>query len=378
MCRPKNSRDIKKRKRKVILTGTQERELIQDYMNGVGSSEIYKKYGISKSALSFLKKRRNIKSKINYNNIILWKNINNFNKVKNISGIYVIYFKWKYNLNNKDKYKLINDIKLYIGSSVAIGKRFQSHLNELKNNKHFNQNLQNIYNSNEYSIHYAIIEECDESLIMQKEREYMDMWDPRCLLNTWKAVSENKMRPWLEKAIKLKTYAAGFVWNKNIFYNGSPCKETDTYHKTGYGRVRVSVNGECKHLIKHRIAYWEKYGEYPELVRHMCNNSKCYNADHLKKGNHKDNMLDRRGNFAEEFEKVWLKYKGNLYNISKYYEKQKRWVSNQNWNGYKVSYSVYDWEKKLDLKNKYKKICKKRLSKLRKQQVKNNLIGKFS
>lgn len=370
MCRPKGSIDKKKRKRKIILTGTQERDLIKDYEEGVKNSDLYKKYGITKSTLSSIKKRRNIASKINHNEISLWTEITDFSKIKNTSGVYAIYFIWNYNKTSPDKHKLVNDIKIYIGSSVSMGDRLSAHENELKNNKHYNKNLQNLYNNNKYSVCYAIIEECGIDSIMQRECWHLNKYSFLSLLNYWKPVKEENIRPWLEKAITKDTYIKNFIWSNDQSYNGSACKETLTNHKSGYGRMDVTVNGERKYFTKHRVAYWEKHGDYPELVRHLCNNARCYNSDHLAKGTHRDNMLDRRGSFPEEFEQIWLEYRGELHKISEYFKQEGRWNPNQSWNGKKVSYSVYDWEKKLDLRNKYPEISKKRISKLRKKQAK--------
>lgn len=370
MSRPKGSGDKCKRKRKVLLNGNQERQLIKDYENGYTASQIKKKYSITQSTISALKKQRGIKSRLNHKDVVQWQGVYDFKSVKNISGIYGIYFTWNYDKEDPDRHHKINDIKAYIGSSIHIGKRLITHDNDLRNNKHFNKNLQDRYNDAEFSVKYAIIEECTEDEIMQKEGWYLDRWDMGCLFNTWKAIiKKENIRPWLEKAITADAYAKNYTISKTNFYNGTACKETNNVHKSGYGRMQTTVEGVTKYLAKHRVAYWHEYGEYVELVRHMCDNPKCFNPQHLAKGNHKDNMLDRRGDFAEEFEKIWLQYQGDLYDISKYYEEQGRWKPNQDWFGKKVSYSVYEWERKLDLRKKYPDIAKNRFSMLRSEQA---------
>ena len=204
---------------------------------------------------------------------------------------------------------------------------------------------------------------------MQKEREYLDKWNRCSLFNTWVATNEKDLRPFLEKAIKADTYSKNFAWSEDKFYNGTPCKESNYVHKNGYAQMQVKIDGEIKYFTKHRIAYWEKHGEYPELVRHLCDNPKCYNAEHLAKGNHRDNMLDKRGSFPQEFEEIWLKYQADLYEISKYYEAKGVWKPNQDWYGKKVSYSVYEWEKKLGLREKYPDLVKNRISMLRSEHA---------
>ena len=371
MPRPKGSRDKRKRKRKVILNGQQERSAIQDYENGMNSCDIRKKYGITQSTLSSLRKNRSIKVRINNADVLVWEDVKDFSKIKNVSGIYAIYFIWNYNKEDPDRHNKVNDIKCYIGSSVDISARLGSHENELSKNNHFNKALQERYNDSEFSIKYAIIERCNEDKIMQKEGEYLGRWNMGCLFNTWKVIKEESIRPWLEKAITMDGYAKHYAISKTNFYNGTACKESNCVHKSGYARMAIKLKDDNKekYVTKHRVAYWEKHGEYPELVRHLCNNPKCYNAEHLAKGNHKDNMLDRRGSFPEEFEKIWLEYQGDLYDISKYYEEQGRWKPNQDWFGKKVSYSVYEWERKLDLRKKYPDIAKNRLSMLRSEHA---------
>lgn len=365
MARPKGSKDLKKRKRKVFITGQQEREIVKDYNNGVPSLDIRNKYSISNAQLSNIRKSRNIKIRINHSDIKNWEIVSDFKSIKNTSGIYAIFFIWNYDDNNPKRDYKVNDIKCYIGSSVGIGSRLGSHKNELSKNKHFNKELQERYHDSEFSIKYAIIERCDEDKVMQKEREYLDKWNRCSLFNTWVATNEKDLRPFLEKAVKLDGYVKFFTWSNDKFYNGTPCKESNCVHKTGYTRMRIRIDGKGKTFTKHRIAYWEKHGEYPELVRHLCDNPKCYNAEHLAKGNHKDNMLDRRGSFPQEFEEIWLKYQADLHDISKYYEAKGRWKPNQDWYGKKVSYSVYDWEKKLGLREKYPDLVKNRISMLR-------------
>ena len=98
------------------------------------------------------------------------------------------------------------------------------------------------------------------------------------------------------------------------------------------------------------MAYWHKYGKYVELVRHLCDNPKCYNPEHLAEGNHKQNGLDRRGDFPKEFERKWLECGGDLNDISQYFASKGRWNPNQDWKGRKVSFSVYEWREEARFK----------------------------
>lgn len=356
MPRPKGSKDKKKRKRKVILTGKQEREIIKDYENGYTSSQIQKKYGITKSTLSTLRKERGIKPRLANSDVVQWKEVDDFNDINNTSGIYAIYFVWNYNKEDPDRNHKVNDLKVYIGSSVSMGVRLAAHSNQLSSNKHYNKDLQKRYNDPEFSVKYAIIEECSEQKLLAREGYYLDMWNMSGLFNMYKVIKEEDVRPWLEKAVTMDVYAKNYTISQTNFYNGTACKETNNVHKSGYGRMAVKIDETTKYFAKHRVAYWDEYGEYAELVRHRCNNSKCYNPKHLEKGSHRENMLDRRGDFPEEFERKWLQYEGDVVKLTEEFG----WKANTTLKDGTGSCSVYEWEKKLGLREKHKYIVKRR------------------
>jgi len=356
MGRRIGSKDKKSRKKKVFVDSAQERQIVCDYNNGMSSADIRSKYGISNSQLSRIRGDRGVKVKLRRDIVDSWEVVGDFKDYKETSGIYAIYFIWNYDKEDPDKNHKINNIKAYIGSSVNIGQRLMAHDNELKNNKHFNKNLQDRYNDCEFSVRYAIIEECGEDEIMQKEGGYLDRWNMGCLFNTWKVIKKEDIEPWLEKAITMDAYDKNYTISKTNFYNGTACKETNNVHKSGYGRMQTTIEGVTKYLAKHRVAYWHKHGEYVELVRHMCDNPKCFNPEHLAAGNHRQNNLDRRGDFPEEFERKWLECKGDVIKLTEEFG----WKANAKLKDGGVSCSVYEWEKKLDLRNKYPEIVKNR------------------
>ena len=65
----------------------------------------------------------------------------------------------------------------------------------------------------------------------------------------------------------------------------------------GYATAWVKLNGRRVSTTKHRKVYYEATGEWPEVVRHKCDNPRCINIQHLEGGTHLDNMGDmvRRG-----------------------------------------------------------------------------------
>ena len=346
--RAKGSKDKNKRKVKNILGGTEEIDLIKDYEQGYTISDLTKKYNISKPYISSVFKSRNIKKRIYQTIIKRWELIEDIEDLKeNISGVYGIYF-----IHKVDH----NDIKLYIGSSVDIKRRLAEHYKKLKNNSHENRTLSSYFTNENYSVFWTIIEKCSEKLILQKETHHIYEYNKSCLINTTIATKEEYLRPWLEKAVTLSSYKDNYTIN-----NYTQCKSSNAVNKNGYGRMSLWIEGVQKNLLKHRVAYWEKYGEYPELIRHKCNNPKCYNADHLESGNYRDNRLDMFSDFPKVFEKAWVELNGDWIKLTKHFSD--RWRPKRIYRGSMVSQPIYVWEKKLGLREKYPEIpplCKLR------------------
>lgn len=363
MGRPKGIKDKIKRKKKTILDSKKERELIQDYTDGMAPYLIKKKYNISAATLSRVLKSRNIKTRLNQTDIYKWKLIKNLSLLeKNITGIYAILFDWsitnkEYKNDSNDYWFKLNDKKVYIGSSVCIKTRLESHLYQIDSGTHRNLELAECASNPQYKMVLYIIEECEEKDLLKKEGDRVRSIGLG-LINKNINVNKNDIEPWLNKAIFHDAYAKNYYHDPNKSYNGSLCKCSNSINKGGYGQFNVTLKGKAKYLIKHRVAYWEKYRKYPELVRHLCNNRSCYNPDHLAEGSYRQNSLDKRGDFPKEFETIWIKYQGDFKKISEHYAD--RWSSNKEWRGSKVSYSVCEWEKKLDLVTKYPDIIKAR------------------
>ena len=246
----------------------------------------------------------------------------------------------------------VKGVKIYVGSSVDIIARCKVHLKNLKQpnrDTKTSHKLIRCYNDKNYKMTFVILERCGEDEVMTKEREYQHKWAKRNLLNNWVAVSLDEIKPWLDKCIKSKSYSKQFEYSETNFYNGTPCKESFSVDTQGYAKVQVTVNDETRHIRKHRAAYYEEHGEYPELVRHLCDNKKCYNPEHLVDGNYSDNGLDKRGDFPERFERDWVMLEGDADKLTTLYG----WKRNCRRKGKDVSTAVYGWEVKLGLREKY-------------------------
>ena len=123
--------------------------------------ELAKKYKVTRSYISSLFKRRNVKKDC----IAMWwvdggKVVNIDSLEDNISGVYYLYF-----IINPNEYRA------YIGSSVNIKSRLKSHLRDLNNNNHESASLLKYYK--EFSINMAIVEECDREIVLQRESFYL-------------------------------------------------------------------------------------------------------------------------------------------------------------------------------------------------------------
>lgn len=68
--------------------------------------------------------------------------------------------------------------KIYIGSAVRIGHRWDLHINSFKNNKHRNRHLQRAWNK--YGCDnfiFYVVEKCDKNCLLKREQYYMDKYD---------------------------------------------------------------------------------------------------------------------------------------------------------------------------------------------------------
>lgn len=60
----------------------------------------------------------------------------------------------------------------------------------------------------------------------------------------------------------------------------------------GYATAWVNKDGQRLSTTLHRKIFYESTGEWPEVVRHKCDNPRCINPQHLEAGTQLDNVHD--------------------------------------------------------------------------------------
>lgn len=334
--RPPQAGDNTSRKPRVKYTKGQIRKITEDIIelttSGLSLPQACKKLGISKSAGSkWVKMNDNYKPAWNCSEVSDKKKYD-LENLDSDSGIYAIVF----HPTGFDKNNQIS--KCYIGSSVDTKTRIQTHLRDLKNNKHYNSAFQKCFNAN-MQIHAYLLESCDEEDLLAKEEQWRAKYCEGSILNKNKAPTMEEMKPWLEAAKETRFNETKYVVNEE-----TGCwewKVLDGKPNGGYGNsITVSVNNKVKYIIPHRLSYYIHKGEYPELVRHMCNNKCCVNPDHLESGSHRQNNLDNSKELRKEFESLWLEYERDIKKLTKHF-------------GWNTVGTALNWERKLGLREKY-------------------------
>ena len=79
----------------------------------------------------------------------------------------------------------------------------------------------------------------------------------------------------------------------NPFNLTKPCDEwTGALTSKGYGNVRY----EGENWLVHRLEWYKHNGPIPKgkIIRHLCNNKKCREIEHLACGTYMDNSADQK------------------------------------------------------------------------------------
>jgi hypothetical protein len=106
-------------------------------------------------------------------------------------------------------------------------------------------------------------------------------------------------------------------FSKTLFKRTKECSNYDRYcNHEGYGEVQFRHN-KLKYNIKAQRASYMLYNNVnlktSDVIMHTCDNPKCVNSKHLKKGTHNDNVQDRVKKKRSATGKNNGRYKHGLY-----------------------------------------------------------------
>lgn len=74
-------------------------------------------------------------------------------------------------------YKItINDYYIYIGQSKCLRYRINTHIRELKDNKHYNKKFQSVFNKYPNTIKFEVVEYCDIDKLDEREMFYIEQF----------------------------------------------------------------------------------------------------------------------------------------------------------------------------------------------------------
>jgi len=331
--RPKGVKEVNKRATK-NSTSIKEDKLIVKYRKSyMTTKEIMDKTGCSKAQVLGVIKRYRKKGEIKpFFDTQLLKP---YEPEKHLMGVYAIV---SYSLDGSGRQIA------YIGSSRSLKKRISTHKSHLSKNKHRNKQMQEDYNKENVLFKYYVIEhgEYDHGDLLKLESDILNKYEPCSLYNTWSAPDFDDIKPFLDLAVERHLSD-----DSNYTVTECGCWQWKKSHPTGYGKCfQVSIDRKKKYLTPHRLSYYKATGEYPELIRHKCDNRLCVNPDHLESGSHQQNGMDKSKQFRKDFEYWWLRYEGDIAKLTEHFgfKKNQKVGSSQ----------IYYWERNIGLRDKYK------------------------
>tara|TARA_Y100001938_G_C8079660_1_gene428284 strand:+ start:444 stop:1871 length:1428 start_codon:yes stop_codon:yes gene_type:complete len=336
MSRPVGSKDKSKREKRDTLSGKQQKQIINLRKQGLTVNQIAKKMETSFSVvhLAFKEARKLNRLKSFFDTGTLKGKIT---EGACQVGVYALY------ASSLDSKNYIS--KVYIGSSRDTWKRLESHFYDLDKGKHYNKEMQDAYDSGKYKFNAFWLERGDfeHGLELKLETEHINRYEKVSLFNTWSQPSLEEIQPYLDKYKHYLDDESRYTVDENGCWNWNQIKPN------GYSKeIACFIDGNKKYIRPHRLSYYNTYGEYPELVRHMCDNRACVNPECLKKGSHQQNGLDKTREFRKQFEYWWLRYDGDVKKLTEHFGFKENCDTG--------SGSIYLWEKKLGIKEKYKDV----------------------
>ena len=344
--RPVGSKDKKKRQGRDVLSVKQEKRVVELRKGGLTLSQIAEKIETTTDVIKYALKRA-----IGAKEVKPFFNAGTIKEPISKGGCQIgVYALLASSLDSKN---LIS--KVYIGSSRSTWARIQAHFSSLEKNKHYNTEMQAAYSSGNYKFNAFWLERgnFEHGLELELETEHINKYEKASLFNKWSQPSFEEVQPYLDKYKHYLDDESRYTVDEN------GCWNWNKLHPAGYGKdIQCSINGKKKFIKPHRLSYYKTYGEYPELIRHMCDNKACVNPKCLKKGSHQQNGLDKSREFRKEFEYWWFHYGGDGIKLTEHFG----WKANCELAGNRaLSTAVYEWERKLGLRDKYKHLYARRL-----------------
>lgn len=181
--------------------------------------------------------------------------------MENCSGIYAI------NCKNEC---------IYIGQSININDRKNSHLRKLRINKHYNMYLQRIYNKYKDYITFELIEKCAPEILTEREMFWINKLRPKCNIQIpadsthftitdesrkkMSEISKKRMTSEMKKKISDKTKEAMHrtdVWNN--FIKGQNNKKNKTPWNKGLKGVTKAPNRKKVYCIELDVIFESAY-----------------------------------------------------------------------------------------------------------------------
>lgn len=192
----------------------------------------------------------------------------------------------------------IKNKKVYIGSSKNIERRFYSHRQNLKNNKHHSSKLQKSYNKTKDKtiFKFELIEETTEDKLFEREKYYIDFYDSfhngyNCTddtTNTKYVQLESRNKLYEEFILLYEEYKGSFIigkkfstrlfdkhYKKYVYKNMIEIINwfVENYDPTYYtGKINISNN-------RYYLTVGDKILEY-NFVCYLWNKGKMYNSFH--------------------------------------------------------------------------------------------------
>ena len=118
-------------------------------------------------------------------------------------------------------YEIVINNKSYIGSSVSIKHRLKHHLWSLKNNKHHNRTMQNLFNKyGNDAVYYDIVEYCKKDDLIDRESYHIQMRKPYInhILNPVTCTKDSIYKQRLSDAGKKRFANGEIIHNKKATY----------------------------------------------------------------------------------------------------------------------------------------------------------------